>query len=88
MFYGRKLLNNIDFMELTPEQRDFLIVGCWAIGSQDNGFLPSLKQHAFQIRRDMDEVKKHVQFLLEKGWLEVWSIEEYERIQYGELSDG
>lgn len=85
MFYGRKLLNNIDFMELTPAQRDFLIVGCWAVGSQDNGFLPHLKQHAFWIRRDIKEVKKHVQFLLEKGWLEVWTIEDYERIHNGEL---
>jgi hypothetical protein len=28
MVYGRKLLRDMKFMTMTPEQRDFLIVGC------------------------------------------------------------
>ena len=80
MFYGRKLLRDMKFMQLTPEQRDFLIVGCWAVGSQDNGFLPEINQHAFWLRRDADEVRKHIDFLLEEGWLEKWSIDSYDQI--------
>jgi len=81
MFYGRKLLRDMKFMQLTPEQRDFLIVGCWAVGSQDNGFLPEINQHAFWLRRDVDEVSKYIDFLLEEGWLERWSIDSYDEIQ-------
>ena len=33
MFYGRRLLRDKKFMSLTPAQRDFLVVGCWAVGS-------------------------------------------------------
>lgn len=80
MFYGRKLLRDMKFMQLTPDQRDFLIVGCWAVGSQDNGFLPEINQHAFWLRRDVDEVRKHINFLLEESWLEKWSIDAYDQI--------
>ena len=81
MVYGRKLLRDMNFMTMTPEQRDFLIVGCWAVGSQDNGFLPPLEEHAFWIRRDPSEVKELRDFLLQKGWLEKWSIDDYDQIQ-------
>lgn len=81
MFYGRKLLRDMKFMTMTPEQRDFLVVGCWAVGSQDNGFLPELNEHAYWIRRDPDEVRSLLDFLLNKGWLEYWSLEDYEKIQ-------
>ena len=81
MVYGRKLLRDMKFMTMTPEQRDFLIVGCWAVGSQDNGFLPPLEEHAFWIRRDQAEVKELRDFLLQKGWLEKWSLDDYDQIQ-------
>jgi len=87
MFYGRKLLRDMKFMQLTPEQRDFLIVGCWAVGSQDNGFLPEINQHAFWLRRDVDEVSKHINFLLEESWLEKWSIDAYDQISEEEEMD-
>lgn len=69
------------FMTMTPEQRDFLVVGCWAVGSQDNGFLPELNEHAYWIRRDPDDVRSLLDFLLNEGWLEYWSPEDYEKIQ-------
>lgn len=81
MFYGRKLLRDMKFMQLTPDQRDFLVVGCWAVGSQDNGFLPEINQHAFWLRRDVKEVRGHVEFLLQEGWLEKWTIDSYDQIQ-------
>ena len=81
MVYGRKLLRDMRFMQMTPEERDFLIVGCWAVGSQDNGFLPDLEEHAFWIRRDIEEVEELIEFLLEEGWLEYWSIDDYQAIQ-------
>ena len=49
--FGRKLIGERKFMEMTSEQRDFLVVGCWCIGSQDNGFLPSPEDIAFKTRR-------------------------------------
>ena len=85
MVYGRKLLRDMKFMTMTPEQRDFLIVGCWAVGSQDNGFLPPIEDHAFWIRRDLAEVQKLTKFLLDEGWLETWSEDEYEKIQQKQI---
>ena len=91
MFHGRELLNDMHFMLLSPEQRDFLVVGCWAIGSQDNGFLPSEEQHAFRLRRPIDEVIKYRQLFLETGWLEKFTVDEYEaankRIELEQLDD-
>ena len=82
MVYGRKLLRDMKFMQMTAEQRDFLIVGCWAVGSQDNGFLPDLEEHAFWIRRDPDKVAELIDFLMHEGWLEYWDLVEYETIQH------
>ena len=81
MFYGRRLLRDRKFMSLTPELRDFLVVGCWAVGSQDNGFLPASDELAFWIRRDLKEVEKHLTYLLQEGWLEICSVNKYEEIQ-------
>lgn len=81
MFYGRKLLNDIDFMTMTPDQRDFLVVGCWAIGSQDNGFLPEIEQHAFWVRREVEEVQAYRDFLLKTKWLELWDVADYNQKQ-------
>ena len=81
MFYGRKLLNDIDFMTMTPDQRDFLVVGCWAIGSQDNGFIPEIEQHAFWVRREVEEVQAYRDFLLKTKWLELWDVPDYNQIQ-------
>ena len=81
MFYGRTLLRDKKFMSLTPTQRDFLVVGCWAVGSQDNGFLPDTDELAFWIRRDLSEVEEHLAFLLKDGWLELCSMNKYSEIQ-------
>ena len=35
----------------------------------------------FWLRRDVDEVSKHIDFLLKEKWLERWSIDEYDAIQ-------
>ena len=80
MFYGRKLLRDVDFMTITIEQREFLIMS-WSIASQDNGFLPSIKQIQFLLNRDEDVIKKHLIFLLGEGWLEEYEYEVYEEIQ-------
>ena len=79
MFHGRKLLNNLKFMGLTPVVRDFLVTGCWAVGSQNSGFLPEEDQHAFYIRRDVNEVKALRQQLLDDGWLEAWGKDDYDK---------
>ena len=84
MFWGRRLLVDRKFMSLSPEERDFLVVGCWALGSQDNGFLPSAEDIAFKLRvRDTEElsgiqkVNNLLDFLFEEGWLETYSEEVY-----------
>ena len=79
MFHGRKLLRDMKFMQLTPEVRDFLVTGCWAVGSQNSGFLPEENQHAFWIRRDINEVKALRQQLVDDGWLEVWEKDDYDK---------
>ncbi len=81
MFYGRRLLRDKKFMSLTPAQRDFLVVGCCAVGSQDNGFLPDPEELAFWIRRDINEVNEHLIYLLKDGWLELCSKNKYSEIQ-------
>ena len=81
MFYGRRLLRDKKFMSLTPLQRDFLVVGCWAVGSQDNGFIPDSEELAFWIRRDINEVNDLLNFLLKEDWLELWSEVQYQEIQ-------
>ena len=78
MFHARELLNDVDFMTLSPDDREFLIVGCWAIGSQDNGFLPNPEQHAFMLRRPIEEVMKYRDLFLERGWLELFTEDQYE----------
>ena len=80
MMYGRKLIGERKFMEMTPEQRDFLVVGCWCIGSQDNGFLPSPEDIAFKTRINEKEVNLHLKHLLQQGWLEEYAEEDYKQI--------
>ncbi|MDA7700464.1 hypothetical protein N8804_01300 [Methylophilaceae bacterium] len=80
MFYGRRLLRDVEFMTLTIEQREFLIMA-WAIGSQDNGFMPSLKQMAYILNRDESVILAHLDFLNREGWLEYYAHETYEAIQ-------
>jgi len=80
MFYGRKLLRDVDFMTLTIEQREFLIMS-WAIASQDNGFLPSIKQIQFLLSREEDVINKHLTFLSSEGWLVEYEYKLYEEIQ-------
>ena len=81
MFHGRQLLRDMKFMQLSPVVRDFLVTGCWAVGSQNSGFLPEVDQHAFWIRRDINEVKAYRQQLLDDGWLEAWEKDAYEKFQ-------
>ena len=82
MMYGRKLVGERRFMGMTPEQRDFLVVGCWCIGSQNNGFLPSSEDIAFKMRIEVKEVEVHIKLLLEQGWLEQYSAEDYNQIMH------
>jgi len=80
MFYGRKLLRDVNFMTLTIEKREFLIMA-WAIASQDNGFLPAINQILFLLNREEDEVNRNLKFLLDEGWLDTCSDELYEEIE-------
>ena len=80
MMYGRKLVGERRFMEMTPVQRDFLVVGCWCIGSQDNGFLPSPEDIAFKMRMDIETVEEYLSMMLKHDWLEEYDIDEYSQI--------
>ena len=80
MMYGRKLLGERKFIELKPEERDFLVVGCWCIGSQDNGFLPSPKDIAFKMRIEEKQVNQYLKLMLEHEWLEEVAVAEYNEI--------
>ena len=80
MVYGRTLLREMRFMDLSPLHRDFLLL-CWCVGSQDNGFLPDIDQLAFWLRREKKETIDLMNFLLDAGWLEKRSIDEYDLIQ-------
>ena len=80
MMYGRKLLGERKYMELKPEERDFLVTGCWCIGSQDNGFLPSPEDIAFKMRIEVKEVNLHLKHLLQQDWLEKYAEEDYKKI--------
>ena len=80
MFYGRRNLMDHRFMSLTIEQREFLVMS-WCIGSQDNGFLPSVDQIAFLLRRSNEVVETLLQELFDLGWYEPCNADEYELIQ-------
>ena len=81
MMYGRKLLGERKYMELKPEERDFLVTACWCIGSQDNGFLPSPEDIAFKMRiDDVEQVNQYLKLMLEHDWLEQYSAEDYNQI--------
>ena len=76
MMYGRKLLGERKYMELKPEERDFLVTG-----SQDNGFLPSPKDIAFKMRiDDVEQVNQYLKLMLEHEWLEEVAAAEYNEI--------
>ena len=78
--FGRKLIGERKYMELKPEERDFLVTGCWCIGSQDNGFLPSPEDIAFKMRIEVKEVNLHLKHLLQQDWLEKYAEEDYKKI--------
>jgi len=78
--FGRKLIGERKYMELKPEERDFLVTGCWCIGSQDNGFLPSPEDIAFKMRIELKEVNLHLKLLLQQDWLEEYAEEDYKKI--------
>ena len=81
--FGRKLIGERKFIELKPEERDFLVVGCWCIGSQDNGFLPSPEDIAFKMRiDDVEQVNQYLKLMLEHEWLEQYSAEDYNKIMH------
>ena len=52
-----------------------------AIASQDNGFLPSIKQIQFLLSREEDVINKHLTFLSSEGWLVEYEYKLYEEIQ-------
>ena len=78
--FGRKLIGERKYMELKPEERDFLVTGCWCIGSQDNGFLPSPEDIAFKMRIELKEVNLYLKLLLQQDWLEEYAEEDYKKI--------
>ena len=80
MFYGRKLLRDVDFMTLNIEQREFLIMS-WAIASQDNGFLPPINQIQFLLNRKEDVINRNLEFLFGEGWLVEYDNEKYQQMQ-------
>lgn len=80
MFYGRKLLRDVNFMTLNIEQREFLIMS-WAIASQDNGFLPPINQIQFLLNRNEDIINRNLEFLFDEGWLVEYDNESYQQIQ-------
>jgi len=80
MMYGRTLINERRYMLLTSEQRDFLVTGCWCIGSQESGFLPAPEDIAFKLRVDIEKVNAHLKTMLELDWLEECQQEDYEQI--------
>ena len=80
MFYGRKLLRDVNFMTLNIEQREFLIMS-WAIASQDNGFLPPINQIQFLLNRKEDVINRNLEFLFGEGWLVEYDNEIYQQIQ-------
>ena len=80
MFYGRKLLRDVNFMTLNIEQREFLIMS-WAIASQDNGFLPPINQIQFLLNRKEDVINRNLEFLFGEGWLVEYDNEKYQQIQ-------
>ena len=80
MFYGRKLLRDVNFMTLNIEQREFLIMS-WAIASQDNGFLPPINQIQFLLNRKEDVINRNLEFLFGEGWLVEYDNEKYQKIQ-------
>ena len=77
MFYGRKLLRDVNFMTLNIEQREFLIMS-WAIASQDNGFLPPINQIQFLLNRKEDVINRNLEFLFGEGWLVEYDNEIYQ----------
>ena len=80
MMYGRELITERKYMSLKPEVRDFLVTGCWCIGSQDNGFLPSSEDIAFKMRMDIETVEEYLSMMLKLDWLEEHDIDEYQQI--------
>ena len=78
--FGRKLIGERKYMDLKPEERDFLVTGCWCIGSQDNGFLPSPEDIAFKMRIEVKEVNLYLKLLLQQDWLEEYAEEDYKKI--------
>ena len=67
-FNARKLLGDLDFMSLSVEHREFLIM-LWALASSDNGYLPEPDQIAFMLRRDNEKTKEYLEYLLKSKWL-------------------
>jgi hypothetical protein len=78
--YGRKLIGKRSYMQMKPDERDFLVTGCWCIGSQDNGFLPSPDDIAFTMRIDVAQVNLYIKVMLEHKWLEEVAMEDYKEI--------
>ena len=80
--YGRSLINDKDFMSLTPDQRDTLFM-LWVVASQTDGILPSSDHIAFKIRKDLAVVDEHIQLFIDKNIF----IEEYDEIKFNLEND-
>jgi hypothetical protein len=64
--YGRDVLNNLDWFQLTSDQKSTLFE-LWCLASQDEGKLPSVDIIAFRLRKDKDFIINTLESL--KDWL-------------------
>lgn len=67
-FNARKLLANREFMSLSIEHREFLVM-LWALASSDNGYLPDPDQIAFILRREIILTKEYLGYFTENKWI-------------------
>jgi hypothetical protein len=65
-FYGRDLLDNLDWANLSPEHQSTLVM-LWSLASQYEGNLPDIKTIAFRLRRDEAYIIEALDIL--KGWI-------------------
>ena len=66
-FYGRDLLDNLDWANLSPEHQSTLVM-LWALASQYEGNLPDIRTIAFRLRKDKEFIENALVVL--KDWID------------------
>ena len=66
-FYGRDLLDNLDWANLSSEHQSTLVM-LWSLASQYEGNLPDIKTIAFRLRKDEAYIIEALQIL--KDWID------------------